>query len=341
MNRAYLAWVLALALAGVASGQQKRLGTIEFYGYEGLDIAAVKTALPFHEGDQFPAADTEWKQAARAAVKKVTGKEATDVAAVCCDTGGNWMLYIGLAGASAGQVAFNPAPTGENRFPAKFVTLYDEMEAAWKVAVVEKGNTGEDVSNGYSLAYEPNLKAKQMAIREYAVRNEKTILKVLEGSGDAHQRAMAATALGYARPSDDQIAALVTASFDSDSEVRNDAVRALGVILMVRTEAGRRIPADRFIDLLRSGSWSDRNKAGRLLASLTSTRDAKLLTQIREKALPALIEMTRWQNTGHAADFRMVLGRIAGIDEERLRKLTWTGQVDALLEELKASTRPR
>ncbi len=74
-------------------------GIIDFFGYQGIDVAAVRAALPIHEGGAFDPEHFDEK-AATDAVKKVTGHAPTDLGVVCCDSGGNWMLYFGLGGAS-------------------------------------------------------------------------------------------------------------------------------------------------------------------------------------------------------------------------------------------------
>lgn len=71
--------------------------------------------------------------------------------------------------------------------------------------------------------------------------------------------------------------------------------------------------------MLNSGTWTDRNKGSAILLSLSKWRDPKLLAQLRARAMPGLIEIARWDH-GHAMS-RLVLGRIAGIDEESLAKM--------------------
>jgi len=96
-----------------------------------------------------------------------------------------------------------------------------------------------------------------------------------------------------------------------------------------------RIPAERFIAMLSSGSWTDRNKAGFLLDELSKRRDPKLLSQLRSQAVVSLIEMARWRSRGHADFARTLLGRIAGIEETRLQQLVETGRVDQIIKALK------
>jgi HEAT repeat protein len=124
--------------------------------------------------------------------------------------------------------------------------------------------------------------------------------------------------LGYAERSPEQIAALVTAAFDSDDDVRNSAVRALEVLCALGAEVIRQIPAARFIPLLHSLSWMDRNKGGALFDRMTAGRDPALLKILHDQALGPLREMAQWKDFGHAWSSVMILGRIGGIEESRL-----------------------
>jgi len=46
--------------------------------------------------------------------------------------------------------------------------------------------------------------------------------------------------------------------------------------------------------------------------------------------LDPLIEMAKWHDSGHATPFRIILGRIGGIDEKRLQQMAGkSDQVDA------------
>lgn len=330
---------LSLIVVAVAQDKQKRIGEIDFYGYAGLDLDKIRVALPLHEGDAFsdesPDALFDAISGVSRAVKQTTGRAPTDVAPVCCDSRGDYMIYVGLPGKSVRTVVFNPTPKGNLRLPPEVMSLYDQtMEAS--SAAVKKGLAHEDDSKGYALSTtDATLRAKQLATRAYALSHKCLIRRVLESSVHAQQRIAAAHFWGYARQSKEQIAALVRASRDADDIVRNNAIRALGVLAQSNPKVATRIPAAGFIEMLSSGSWTDRNKAGWLLDTLTTRRAPKLLGLLRSQALESLIEMARWRSTGHAYHARVLLGRIAGIEETRLQRLVETGQVDQIIEALK------
>ena len=328
--------ILLIAIAIAAMGRQdqpRRIGIIDFYGYAGLNVDEIRSRLPIKVGDQFsyqrPITDVVDK-----AVKSITGRLTTAIEPVCCDPQGNFIIYIGLPGASIKPTKFNPIPKGKSHFPAEAVELYDQtMEAIG--AAISRGIGSEDHSQGFALSNEPAARAKQMEVRAYAVEHEKLIRDVLTSSGDARQRGVAAHLLGYARQSQEQISALVYASHDADDTVRNNATRALGVLADSSPKIAARIPPSGFIGMLSSGSWTDRNKAGLVLMSLTRARDANLLGRIRAEALTPLIEMARWTDRGHAYSARFLLGRIAGIPEEHLIELSNADNADEIMKKLK------
>ena len=329
--------LVAIVPTVMSASDRKPLGEIDFFGYKGFDIVAIRSALPFHEGDIFPPAKAkssdDLKRQVSEKIKQVIGRAPTDVSFVCCDSKQSWMVYIGLPGESYQALAFNPAPAGDIRFPKAAVALREEMDKAWMNAVM-KGHATEDDSEGFTLTNNPKARRAQLAIREYALRNETLILQVLASSSDARHRAIAAQMLGYGRQSDEQVDALVRASLDADDGVRNDAVRALEVLAGAKPNLAQRIPPEAFVRLLRSGAWLDHNKASLLLVALTKSRDPKVLTLLRTEALDPLLEMARWRSMGHAEAALSILGRIAGLNEDSLNKLIEAGQADTIISKL-------
>lgn len=313
--------------------QQRRIGSIDFYGYAGINLEQVREALPFHVGDPYPG-PAQTLEGIDKAVRSVIDRPPTDVDPVCCDAQGSYMIYVGLPGTSIKPTPLNPVPTGSIKFPPEIIKLYDDTMDALTAGVL-KGAGSEDHSKGYALSSIPEVRAKQLAVRDYAVRNDKLIRAVLDSSGEARQRAVASFMLGYAQQSQQQIVYLERASHDVDELVRNNATRALAVLAESSPRIAARIPAGGFIRMLSSGSWSDRNKGAWVLTSLTRSRDAKLLAQLRTEALASLIEMARWRDSGHAYNARILLGRIAGIEEERLMKLVWADNPDEIINALK------
>ena len=77
----------------------------------------------------------------------------------------------------------------------------------------------EDGSPGYRLLKDAGVRAKELAVRAYALQHEAELILLLESSGKADQRAMAADAVGYGVRSRRQTGALVTAARDPDDRV--------------------------------------------------------------------------------------------------------------------------
>jgi HEAT repeat protein len=168
----------------------------------------------------------------------------------------------------------------------------------------------------------------------YAVRHQAKLLRVLRGSSDVEQRRIAAEVLGYAREFRAQISALVRATRDPDADVRNNAARALWVLASSNSRVADQIPAHSSIAMVKSGVWTDRNKASLILMELTKSRSPQLLEKLRKEALPALIEMAKWHDLAHASDARIILGHIAGIPEKQLQREAFQPTARPILEAL-------
>ena len=170
MKRALILIVLLLAVVTFSQENQWPIGEIDFYGYAGLDLEKVRAALPLREGDDFSDSDfVGTLDRISAAITKVIGKPPTDIAVVCCDDKGSRMIYIGLPGKSMKNVPYNPSPKGTIRLPVGVIDLYQQtMEASSKA--VQSGSIKEDDSKGYALSTAPELRAKQLATREYVLK---------------------------------------------------------------------------------------------------------------------------------------------------------------------------
>jgi hypothetical protein len=315
-------------------GASARIATIEFFGHKGLDVAAVRAILPFHEGDELSSGE-EAKARVREAVVRASGSEPTDVATVCCRSDGGVLVFIGLRGGSFKAFEYGPAPSGDARVSIELVELDERLDEAI-VAAVQKGGDAarEDDSKGYALTRDPAVRSIQLTLRRYALAHEPELFHVLESSRDAKHRATASEALGYARQSPRQVLALTRAARDPDQEVRNNATRAIGVLAGANDRLARQIPPDVFIEMLSSGIWTDRNKGAMVLEALTAKRTAAVLDKLRAAPLDSLIEMALWREASHAAFARMVLGRVAGIPEKQLEELALKGPPQAIIDAL-------
>jgi hypothetical protein len=227
-----------------------------------------------HEGDEY---SDRTKSEVWQAVADAIGKGPTDVAAICCDEKGSRLLFIGLPGASNKSFTYYPEPKGNERLPAGIMAVYARLDRAIEAAVRRGGQSAEeDDSNGYALMKDPAARALQLAVRQWAVKRERELMRVLEFSSAVAHRRVASDAMGYIRQSRQQILALVRAARDPDDEVRNNSTRALGVLVRSNAALATGIPPDSFIEMLNPGIWTDRNKATSLLMELTAGRDLAL-----------------------------------------------------------------
>jgi len=224
----------------------------------------------------------------------------------------------------------NPQPQGSVKLPQQLADVYNKQMELLPKAIA--AGESEDDSNGYDLSSFPELHSKQLEMRELALQHGELILDVLKNASDAQQRLVASDALGYAKQDRAQIEELVLACHDPNGVVRNNATRALAVLASAHTKTSLEIPAEPFIEMLSSESWTDRNKAEFLLEGITARRNPKVLAELRSEALEPLIEMAKWHASGHATVYRIILGRIGGIDELGLQKMEEkSDQVDAIV----------
>jgi len=340
-------WLLVILISSISVSGQIKTGAgdsqegnnlvtgVEFFGYGGLDIAKLRNSLPVREGQSFPSPEALYGMKAKIeqAVKLETGRPATDVAGI--GVGGNrYVIYIGLSGTSSKKFSYNAAPEGKSRLPEAAVSIYQREVEAF-VKGMQKGALSEDDSRGYALFGDPEVRAIQVAMHEYAGQHEKEIREVLRTSQDNDQREIAAQLLGYANQSAGQITDLVWASHDPNELVRNNATRALAVLARSDQKIAGRIPSGGFVEMLNSGTWCDRNKGALVLVELSKGSDRQVLEAMRSRAFDSLVEMARWRSI-HAIDYRMLLGRIGDIDETRLKELA---KADDQVEEIIAAAR--
>ena len=300
------------------------IGEIDYFGYGGIPLAKVRAAVPWHAGDTLTFA-TFSKTPLEEAITRVVGKPPTDVNIVCCDPSMHLEIYIGLPGSTMRPVPTASAPSSDTHLDAEGLSLY-QREQPLLAQAASRGTAGEDDSTGYMVSKDPDLKAMNLAMRAYALDREPELRKVLQTAANSEDRRAAATLLGYVRRSATQAEALSQAVIDPDSEVRNNAVRALAVLSAASTGEHPNINVKPLVDLLYSGSWTDRNKASLLLFRLTDRRDPDVLRALRDSALPALIEGASWVDVpGHSTPFLVILGRIGGIPDQELGSLLKSG----------------
>jgi hypothetical protein len=308
-------------LAGLAAAQTPpTIGVIDFYGLNKVTQDRIRKTLGFKEGDPFPRSKANVEEQLDA----LPGVVESHLEAVCCD-GTRIVLYVGIEERGAAHFDLREPPDGEAVLTPEIIALYRRFFDAFSEAV-RRGSTAEDLTRGHSLMADPLAREIQLQFPDVAEKNLPQLRAVLRNSSDDEQRAIAASLIGYA-PKKDQIAAdLQFALRDADPGVRGNAARALvalAVYARLHNDSGIKLEPTWFIEMLNSLSWTDRERALTALEILTDTRDAQMLGQLRQRALPALAEMSRWKTLEHALPAFILTGRLAGLSEQQIQD-AWT-----------------
>ncbi len=318
---------VALVLLGHATqvrGQELQVGIIDFYGLRQVSESEARGALTVMEGDTIAvdvSAPPPFAKESERRLMALTGVVSARVLVNCCDAG-RLVVYVGIEEPGRPAPRFRTPPRGNIRLPDDVVQAGEDFVHSFLQAIL-RGDSGEDHSKGHALANDPATRAVQERFVRYAARNVKRLREVLRRSSDAEHRALAALVLGYAADKRRIIGDLVYGMSDPEEDVRNNAMRALGVIVQFAEQSPAlriRVPSQPFVDLLTSPSLSDRNKALFALMQLSVSRDPQLIARLRARALESLIEMARWKSEGHAFAAFWLLGRLGGLSEEGIQE---------------------
>ncbi len=306
-----------LALLLIQDPQIPPIGIIDFYGLRNVTEKQVREALQIKEGDVL----TEEPKGAKRRVEAIPGVAEARFNFGCCEAG-KATLYVGIREKGAPALAFRPAPQGNVRLSSEITQAGEAFQKALTTAVLS-GNASEDDSQGHALTNDPATRAIQERFIMFAARDLKLLRDVLENSSDAEHRALAAQVIAYARDKQSVVNDLVKATRDPADNVRNNATRALAVMAESANQNPKqpiRIPARPFIEMLNSVEWTDRNKSSLALLKLTEHHDPAVVSELRLKALPSLIEMARWKAKGHAYAPFFLLGRVARFPDKEINE---------------------
>jgi len=315
--------IVLISLFSQAPESYPLIGTIDFYGLRTVPEASIRKVLDVHEGDTVDVSRYyKWQKSEISRIQNVPSVHSAYLALVCCTDDHKSMLYVGVEEAATPCIAFEPVPDGSVSLTGDIVLASKKVDDANEKSVLA-GNAGEDDSQGHSLATDPQARTAELALIPIANKHLSDLRRVLHNSSDELQRATAAQVLGYVNDKQSVVPDLVAATRDSSSLVRNNAMRALVVFTKYVPKLSAKkiqVPSQPFLALLNSCIWTDRNKSAWAVAQFTESHDSELLTQIREKALPSLIEMARWKDLGHASNSLRILGRIGGMTEDQISK---------------------
>lgn len=319
VQRHFFLSILFVLFYKASLAQNFKVGSVEVYGNRKIATGTVLGHLTIKAGDSIAAANFN-RDAIIATLKKIAGVKYATINPVCCDTSGNMMLFIGIGETSDVILKLRTAPTADIQLPQEAITAYRNFSIQLDSAMQNRQGT-EDDSNGYALMNYPPARYEQNKFVGIAGKYFTQLVKVLHYSKYAEQRAAAAQIIAYAANRKMVVAQLLFAADDPDEETRNNAVRALGILggyASLHPGENIIIPSGPFIKMLNSIVWTDRNKGAGVLLQLTQSRNLKLLQEIKQYALPSIIEMAKWQDRSHAIYSFFILGRIAGVSEEKL-----------------------
>ena len=309
------------------AADEKAIAAVETYGLHRVARQSVLDNAGLREGAAAP--DRTQRKAVIDRLQKIPGVRRAAIVVVVTPfpnpsggTIGRPIVYIGIQESGRPDANFRTAPSGSVTLPPAIVTTYADSERAF-LESIKHNDFSEDDSNGYALMGNEALRASQRKFVPLADQYYEQLVDVLQNSKDAEQRAIAATVIAYASNKKRIAKDLLIGTSDPNEGVRNDAVRALSVLLTyarAHRELGIEVSTDWCLDLLESLTWTDRNKAMAVLDAATGDRDAELLAKLRQRSLPSLIEMARWKSAGHAMMALLLVGRIAGLKDAEIWK---------------------
>lgn len=320
-NQPIVFFILYLVVSTVWS-QSMVLGNIDFYGNRSAKID-IRKCLPYKEGDTLNVFSdsisyTRGVVTVENCLKAHKGIQQAEVVFVCCVMETQWTAYVGISRKTL--VVNHSNKSKELKLPAEITNTYDSLMELLLPAI-QSGYGGEDDSQGHALSDHPPSRKLQERLVSLAERYFDLLRDVLKYSKYSEQRVAAAWVIAYYHDKSAIVHDLSEAASDSDKEVRNNAIRALGIIInyiQARPNLNISVPPSPFIALMNSISWSDRNKSVGVLLALTEKRDQKLLLLLKNEALESLIDMASWKSEGHAMAGYMILGRIAGWTDQEV-----------------------
>lgn len=295
-----------------------------------MDFARLRAAFPYHVGEAFKPKQIKLADTP-ADFRRLVANNQFSVAPVYVPDLQGWILYTDIEPPAASSLTWKPKPAGAAKLAPEIVALYEHAMERFVNGGIE---AGDETAEGYSLSKDPIMRADELKLIDYARAHAADVYRVLKTSTSSRDRIAAAWIAGYATKGKDQVAALIGAVTDPDSSVRNNSIRVLAVLASHNPNVARQIPADPFIPMLHSLTWTDRNKAMAVLAPVTAVRDPKTLESLRRRAVEPLRQMSQWTYRGHSSMALLLLGRIAGIPEERLQTLLASHDTSAILSEI-------
>ena len=321
---------LPLLLAcGVLQAQVPRVGTVDYYGLRRVSRERLDKVLNVHPGDPLPPSKGDVEDR----LEEIPGIVAARLEAVCCEAG-KAVLFVGVEEKAAPHFAFRSPPRSDRLLPETIVDTYRKYVGAVENAA-RRGKAAEDLTQGHPLMADPDARDYQELFVTYAKENVDLIRRVLRESADEEHREIATALINYAPKKASIVDDLQYAMQDPDENVRANAMRSLSAIAVLarrKPDLEIKISPTWMIEMLNSIYLSDRTRAAAALVTLTEKDSGNALAQIRERALPSLVEMARWNSLKHAVPAYVLLGRIAGLTAEQIEDTWGKGERESVIE---------
>jgi hypothetical protein len=311
-----------------AGAQIPHVGDINVYGLRKVSGDRVLAAAQVRPGGSLPAS----KGDAEDAIEKIPGVVRARVEGVCCE-GADAVLFIGIEERGAPRPSFRSPPAGNASLPPELMETYQNFLASVAKAAAQ-GRVAEDFTAGHSQMDDPEARAFQPRFVAFAAEHLDWLRQVLRQAAQPEDRAVAAAVIGYAPEKDKVVDDLQLALQDPDEAVRANALRSLTAIAVYSAshpELRLRVSATWIVELLNSIVLNDRIEAAKALLTLTDSSNPPALSLIRERALPALAEMARWQTLRYALPPFLLLGRTAGVRDDQLRQAWEKGDRERII----------
>ncbi len=303
--------------AAAAHAQAPKIGEINVYGVHRLASEKLLADVNLKPGDPLPPSKGDLEDQ----IEELKDVVQARVEAVCCEAGAA-ILFIGVEERGGPHTAFRTEPNGDATLPEDLLVTYRQfLEAVQKAAA--RGSATESLAEGHSFMDDPEARAFQEKFSDYAQANLENLRSVLRNGSDPDDRASAATVIGYVPKKQDVVNDLQYALSDPDDAVRANAMRSLdafAVLAAKEPQLGLKVAPTWFVELLHSVVLSDRVEATRSLLILTDKGGQAALDQIRERAVPDLVEMAGWKTLRYALPPFLLVGRIAGLTDAQTQE---------------------
>jgi hypothetical protein len=320
---------LGLALSLAAAAQVPMIGDINLYGLHKVSAEKILAAIKARPGDRLPPSKGDLEDS----IEDVPDVVLARVEAVCCE-GRDALLFVGIEERGAPHPSLHSPAAGSAVLPPELVSSYHDFLDAVQHAAIQ-GSAAEDLTAGHSMMSDPQARAFQDRFASFAATHLELLREVVRTGSEPEQRAIAAAVIGYAPHKQEIVDDLQYAVEDDDETVRANAMRSLSAIAVFNSKHPQQavpIPPTWFVDLLNSVVLSDRVESVRALINLTETPNPGALDLMRQRALPALIEMARWKTLSYALPPFLLVGRIAGVPDEEIHQYWEKGDRETVIQ---------